>query len=88
MIREAQTGKMSSRPRPDGSRLLMSALILLALPGIAHAWQQGALQAPQDGTGAMASAQEERIPAGQIPLEADILSSSDLNGYPIYPLGL
>jgi len=75
---------MTSRPRPAGRRLFVTVLMLFALPGLAQAWQSNPQQVAQDGaSGPATEAQEERIPTGQLPREADILSSTDLDGYPI-----
>lgn len=58
----------------------MSLLVLFALPEMVRAGQQAPAD---DASGLVPAAQEERIPTAQIPLESEILRSSDLNGYPI-----
>ncbi len=83
MIPAHPARKMSSRSRANAWRLLVSVLMLLALPGLAGAWQQAPATPPGGVPTSAVAEQEERIPAGQIPLEADILRSSDLTGYPI-----
>ena len=78
------TRNMSLRKRPTGRWSLVCLLMLVALPGVAQAWSTGPWQESQDGgVAAVAAADEERIAAGQLPMEADILQARDLHGYPI-----
>jgi type IV pilus assembly protein PilQ len=53
--------------------------IALLLPGL----QQAIAQSQEEPSTAPVTTQEERVPTGQLPFEADILESPDLNGYPI-----
>ncbi|NKB87971.1 MAG: type IV pilus secretin PilQ [Acidobacteria bacterium] len=62
--------------RPVGRRLLTLAVALLAAPSLAMAWQGQEAFAPETTP----LSQEERIPAGQLPSEADVLQSSELDG--------
>jgi len=80
MTPERLTKNSLARRRPLGRCVLVIALSAVLLPGLAPAsGQEG--QAP--GEGPSNAPQEERIAAGQLPFEADILKSNDLNGYPI-----
>ena len=78
------TPRTSTHNNPIGSgrgvrRTFAGLLALLCLPGLASAWQQQQ-EAPAE---TVAAVEEERIPGGQLPTEADVLNSHDLDGFPI-----